>query len=158
LRDELTGEDLPFYSSGTQNTLKEFGSIQIAFLLVGFNGICWQSNSTLAYFYGMQPFDLLYYARHINPTTDFLNSITELIDKKPISFMMLWKNSGLPRSAHKNDLIIYKISEYHAPDLKPENYDPQFSIVLKQHIYKMELNGWDTPPHFAGCYYHAKKF
>ena len=157
MTDELINEDILLYSPGITTILDQYGPMQMFLLLVGFNGECWQTYGNLAYFRSMQPFDLLYFARQMNYSADFLNSIPELIDKDPIPFLLLWRGGEIPLSVHGKDLIIFNKSEFHDADFVPDKYEDKFLISRKYPVYQLQLKRWSSHPHFAACYYHAKK-
>jgi hypothetical protein len=157
LRDELLSEEILVYSPGIQKILLQYDNIQMFFLLIGFNGECWQTYGPLAYFCSMQPFDLLYFARQLKPDTDFMNSIPALIENDPIPFMLLFKGGTIPLTFHEKDMIVYNKSEFHEGAFSPESYSDSFLIIKKYPVYKMQLKGWDEHPHYCNCYYHAEK-
>jgi hypothetical protein len=127
------------------------------FLLISFNGSCWETYGPLSYLKSMLPEDLLFFSRQIKPDIDFVNEIPELIDKDPFPFMMLWRGGEFPLSTHGDDLLLFNKSEYHEEKFEPENLGDKFTIFNKYPVYKIDLNDWNSHPHFAHCFYHAKK-
>ncbi|MBD3347267.1 MAG: hypothetical protein GF401_19605 [Chitinivibrionales bacterium] len=157
MTDELIGEEILLHSPGIANILDQHGPIQMLLLLVGFNGECWQTYGNLAYFRSMQPFDLLYFARQLGHSADFLNSIPEILAKDPIPFMLLWRGGEIPLAVHGKDLVVFNKSEFHDADFVPEKYAEQFVITKKHPVYRLQLKRWSSHPHFSVCFYHAKR-
>ena len=57
MTDVITGEEFLLYSPAVAN-LEEEKSISMYFLLIGFNGQCWQAYGSVSYFQGLFPFSL----------------------------------------------------------------------------------------------------
>jgi hypothetical protein len=157
LKDELIQEEFLCYSPGIQDLTDKRCTFRMIFLLVSFNGLCWETYGPLCYLKSMLPEDLLFFSRQIKPDIDFVNEIPELIDKDPFPFMMLWRGGEFPLSTHGDDLIIFNKSEYHEENFEPENLGDNFTVIKKYPVFKMDLNNWNSHPHFSHCFYHAKK-
>lgn len=65
--DALTNEEFLLNSTGMTELHKLHGSMQMYFYILGFNGMCWQTYGSHAYFRGMIPSDLLFFARQFDP-------------------------------------------------------------------------------------------
>jgi len=155
--DVLTNEEFLLYSTGLEETLKQHGPMQMFFYLIGFNGECWQTYGPHAYFRGMLPSDLLFFAKQLNPDVVFMNQIPALIDRDFLPWALLFKSGELPRTFHKDDMVLLNTSEYHEENFEPDEYEEWFKIERKNPLYKMSLKRWSSFPHFAVAYYHKKK-
>jgi hypothetical protein len=156
LRDVATGEVLPVYSNGITDIIKQSGPVQMLFLLLGYNGVCWQTYGTLAYFMGLVPSDLLFFARQLQPDTLTLQELPALIERDPVPFMMLWVGGALPLTYHNDTLMITNHAEYHVDTLDVEAFTNEFIVETKGHVHKLALKGWQNFPHFAQIFYHTK--
>jgi hypothetical protein len=103
MKDAISGETFLLYSPGIFQTNTEAGDvIKFWFLLIGFNGECWQTFGPLVYFRGIQPFDLFFFAKQIKPEILFQSEIQDVIEANPIPFAMLFSGAELP--THRDDL------------------------------------------------------
>ncbi len=155
--DVLTSEEFLLYSPGLTGSLEENGSMQMYFYLLGFNGKCWQTYGPHAYFRGIIPSDLLFFARQLDSGVVFMNQIPDLIDRDPLPWAMLWRSGEVPLTSHRDDMVVMNCSEYHEDEFEPDEYEESFKIERKYPLYKMSVKRWGSFPHFAACYYHKKK-
>jgi len=159
MRDVLSQETFLLYSPGISQTNIEAGyELPLWFLLIGYNGECYQTYGPLMYFKGIQSCDLFYFAKQLKPDMVFQDEIQAVIDSNPIPFIMLfYAGASVPATYHKKDILIFHRSEFHVKELIVEKYEKDFIIEKKHPIYMLSLKRWHTFPHFAKCYYHAKK-
>jgi hypothetical protein len=158
MKDAVSGETLLLYSPGITKTIEDVGSaLKFWFLLIGFNGECWQTFGPLAYFKGIQPFDLFFFAKQLQPAILFQSEIQDVIEANPIPFAMLFSGAELPVTFHKKEMLVFGKSEFHVKEFSPEKYADDFIISKKHPIYMLSLKRWRTFPHFAKCFYNAKK-
>jgi hypothetical protein len=158
MKDVISGEIFNLYSPGISRSNIEAGrELPLWFLLIGFNGECYQTYGPLAYFRGIQPFDLFFYAKQLRPEILFQNEVQDVIESNPIPFAMLFFGAEILVTYHKKDMVVFNKSEYHVKDLSVEKYEQDFLIEKKHPIYMLSLKRWHTFPHFAKCFYHAKK-
>lgn len=157
MTDKLTGETFLLYSPGLTGLLQSHGPMQMFFLLIGFNGQCWQTYGPLYYFKGIITTDLLFFAQQLDPKVVSLNQIPELIDRDPIPWTMLYRSGEIPLTFHRNEMILIICSKYTVKNFEPDKYSDAFKIETKYPLYKMYLKRWGRFPHFAVCYYHKKK-
>lgn len=157
LTDAFTKETYIVYSPGIQEICKSLKTVSMMFLLIAFNGECWQTYGPLSYYTGIQPFDVLYLARLIEPAVQNEKDVPEVIKKNPIPFMMLFIGGNIPLTMHKEHMMSHYKSELKKYDPHPEKLPGTALIEKKQNIYKITLPDSKDFPHFAVCYYHEKK-
>jgi hypothetical protein len=157
MKDVLTDEEFLLYSPGIAETQRETGSVSVYFLLIGFNGACWQTYGTLAYFKGIQPFDLLYFAKQLKPGLQYFDEIPKLIAKDPLPFMMLWVGGEFPLTFNKDDMVVILQSEYGKEKFDPKKYKEDFTVKQKGAVYMLSLKKWHDFPHFSKAFYHTEK-
>jgi hypothetical protein len=158
MKDAVSGETFPVYSPGISRTNKEAGGVlRFWFLLIGFNGECYQTYGPLAYFKGIQPFDLFYFAKLIKPDILFQNDVQDVIESNPVPFAMLFSGAELPVTYHKKDMVVCNKSEFHVKEVPLEKYEVEFIVEKKHPIYMLSLKRWHSFPHFSKCIFHAKK-
>jgi hypothetical protein len=159
MKDVLSDENFLIYSPGISKTNEEAGwELPLWFLLIGFNGECYQTYGPLAYFKGVQPFDLFYFAKLIKQDIVFQTDVQDVIVSDPVTFSMIfYTGAEIPVTYHKKDMVVFNRSEYHLKDFEPEKYEKDFIIEKKHPLYMLSLKHWHSYPHFAKCYYHTQK-
>jgi hypothetical protein len=158
MKDALSNETFLLFSPGASQTMEELGGFPSLWLfLVGFNGKCWQTYGTLAYFKGIQPFDLFFFAKQISPEIVFVNQVQDVMDANPLPFLMTWIGGNLPITFHKKDMVVFHKSEFHVDDFNPLDFSEEFLLENKHPISMLSLKRWHGFPHFAKCFFHAKQ-
>lgn len=158
MKDVITEEKFLLYSPGISETNTEAGiQLPLWFLLLEFNGECYQSYGPLAYFRGIQPFDLFFFARLIKPEILFQNEVQKVIESNPIPFSMLFRWAEIPVTYCRKDMTVFNKSEFHVKEISLERYEPDFIVEKKHPLYMLSLKRWHSFPHFAKCFFHAKK-
>jgi hypothetical protein len=158
MKDAVSGESFLLYSPGISRMNTDTGlATQLWFLLIGFNGECWQAYGPLAYLKGIQPFDLFFFGRQIMPDILSLHDVQDVIEADPVPFAMLFSGAELPVTFHKKDMIVFHKSEFHIDDIDFTKYEREFLINKKHPITMLSLKRWHTFPHYAKCFFHAKK-
>jgi hypothetical protein len=156
MTDVLTGEKFLLYSPAVAN-LEEEKSVSMYFLLIGFNGECWQTYGSVSYFTGLFPFDLLYFAKQVNSDPVSWDEIPMVIEEDPLPFMMLWVGADSPLVFHKKDLLVYNSSAYRVEQFALGEYTPQFFVEKKEGLYKLSLKRWHRFPHVCQCFYSERE-
>jgi hypothetical protein len=157
MKDILTGENFLLYSPGIAETEKQQGAMSLYFILIGFNGECWQTYGINAYFKGIQPFDILYFAKQFKPDLVLMNEIPVLIDEDPLPFMMLWVGAELPLSFHKEDMVVIVGSDFKQEEFDAKKFSQDFIVKQKSYVYMFSLKRWHGFPHFCKCFYDIEK-
>ncbi len=157
LTDVFSGEVFTVYSKGIDSILQTSGSLSMLLLLIGFNGLCWQTYGTLAYFIGLQPFDIYYFATLLNGGVKHHEDVPAFIEDNPLHFMVLYYRAELPLVISRGHPVIHCKSEVKKIDLDPEKLVGEALVRKVQHIYKITLPGSEDFPHYGACYYHSQK-
>jgi hypothetical protein len=159
MKDVISDKKFLLYSPGISKTNKDAGwELPLWFLLIGFNGECYQTYGPLAYFKGVQPFDLFYFAKLIKRDIVFQTDVQDVIDSDPVAFSMIfYAGAEIPVTFHKEDMMVINQSEYHLKDFVIEKYEKDFIIEKKHPLYMLSLKHWHSYPHFAKCYYQTQK-
>ncbi|HSV95640.1 MAG TPA: hypothetical protein VLM75_01770 [Spirochaetota bacterium] len=157
LTDVFTGEVFTVYSKGIDSILKTSGPLSMLLLLIGFNGLCWQTYGTIAYFRGLQPMDIFSFSTLLNGSIERLEEVPEYIEDNPIHFMVLYYGAELPAMISRGHPVVHCKSEVKKIDLDPEKLSDAALVRKVQHIYKITLPDSEDFPHYGVCYYHSKK-
>jgi hypothetical protein len=158
MKDAISGETFLLYSPGISQTNTEAGgNIKFWFFLIGFNGECWQTFGPLVYFRGIQPFDIFFFAKLLNREILSQSEIQDVIEANPVPFAMLFSGAELPVTFHKKGMLVFNKSEFHVKDFSPDKFEDDFIVEKKHPIYMLSLKRRHMFPHFAKCFFHAKK-
>jgi hypothetical protein len=158
MKDVVSEETFLLFSPGISEINHDAGTaFSMWFLLIAFNGDCYQTYGPLVYFRGIQPFDLFYFAKAIRPGIVLPNEVPDVIESDPLPFTMLFSGAELPVTFHKKDMVVYHKSEYYVKDFDIERYVEDFIVEKKYPLFKLSLKRWHGFPHFSKCIYHAKK-
>lgn len=157
MKDVLTGEEFLLFSPSIAEIEEQKGPMSLYFLLIGFNGECWQTYGVNNYFKGIQPLDLLYFAKQLRPDLVSLNEIPALIDENPVPFMMLWVGAEFPLTVHKNDPVVAVGSSIKQDEFPGDKLNRDFIIEQKPPVYQFSLKRWHKFPHYCSCYYDAAR-
>lgn len=155
--DVFTGGSHIIYSPGIGDILSKAGPVSMLFLLIGFNGRCWQTYGPMPYFQGIQAFDVLYLAKLVDPRVQRMEDIPAVIDAHPVPFMVLYVGANIPLVMHKEHLTVSCRSEVKNYDFDPGRFSSPAIIEHKQQVYRLTLPDSEGFPHYASCYYHEKK-
>lgn len=159
MKDVISDEKFLLHSPGISESNTEAGyELPLWFLLIGFNGECYQTYGSLAYFKGIRPFDLFYFSKLIKPDIVFQNEVQSVIDSNPVAFSMIFfAGAGIPVTYHKKEMIAFNKSEFHVENISLDTFENDFIIEKKHPIYMLSLKRWHSFPHFAKCFFHAEK-
>ncbi len=157
MRDILTEEKFLLYSPGVAEIEKQKGPMSLYFLLIGFNGDCWQCYGTNSYFKGIQPFDILFFAEQLKPGLRSEDELAKLIAENPLPFMMLWAGAELPLTVHKENILVIISSSLEQKELEMEKFSRDFIVAQKPTVYRFALKEWDGFPHFCQCFYDEER-
>jgi hypothetical protein len=157
LTDIFTDEVFILYSPGIDDILEKQKYISLTFLLISFNGLCWQTYGPNAYFMGIQPFDIRFLAQLIDPGIKTIEEVPDVIAKDPVPFMMLFAGANFPLVIHDDHIITHCKTELKNYDLDITKLSDPAIINKRQKIYKITLPETEAFPHFSVCYYHSKK-
>lgn len=153
--DVLTEETFLLYSPGLVD-INKLGGQPLLFFLTSFNGRCWETYGTLVYMKGLQDFDLLFYARMLNPKCNSNADIMRMIDLNPLPFMMLFSQSEIPPVYSKKHLMALCKSDCVVKAFDPDSLSNRFFITKKNQMVRLELKRWADPPHIAQAIYNRK--
>jgi hypothetical protein len=158
MQDVLSQETFLLYSQGVGSIIKESGmEPALWFMLIGFNGECYQTYSTIEYFKGFQPFDIFFFAKKLKADLLFSTDVPALIDLNPIPFLMLWIGGEIPVTYNKEHLMVCCQSEYRLKEFNTAIYEKDFNIEERQKVVRLGLKDSDVFPHFSTAYFDRKK-
>ena len=158
MQDVLSDKSILLYSPAISSIMDKIGMEPLLwFMLIGFNGECYQTYGPIEYFKGFQPFDIIFFAKKLKPDLLFSSDVCELVDSNPVPFLMLYVAGEIPLTYNRDDMMVCCQSEYHVKDINLAEYENDFTIEEKQKVCRMALNDYNGFPHFTNCYYDRKK-
>lgn len=159
MRNVLTKEEFLLYSPGV-GKYESDGEHSLYFILLTFNGECYQTYGPIMPYSGLQPLDLLYFAGQLDEKINEYSEVHQKIQEDPVPFMLLMVASTFPLTFHKKDLVVFGLSEVNVASLDLKRWEDSFKIEEQDGVYELNLKRWWSHPHFAHCHYapHDGKF
>ena len=131
--------------------------VSIWFNLVGFNGACWQSYGAVTGYSAFGPDDIFFFATELNPAIESEEELMADVENNPIPYLMLTSGSKYPLSVHGDDEILQVFAEHSLASFDKGRLNKDFKIEYNQGIYRISLEPWSDPPHYAQAYYAESK-
>ncbi|HDT12310.1 MAG TPA: hypothetical protein ENO01_01490 [Candidatus Marinimicrobia bacterium] len=150
--DPFTTESFLLYSPSIEN-ISQSHQVTLYFLLIQFNGSCWETYGPIVDFTSLTISDVLFYARQFRPEISHIEEIPEVIENNPIPFSMLHIGANIPLIFHKEKRVVMSRMEFLLDDFVPEEHSDVFEIEKKKFLNKLSLRGVDGFPDFAAAYY-----
>lgn len=153
MEDAFTGERFLLYSKSVTVTLEDT-PVLLWFNLIWFNGACWQTFGPITGYQSFDDDDIFFFATELNSKIDSDESLLEDVERNPVPYMMLINGSRFPLTMSNDDELVQVFAEHDVELLsKMEEFNSDFTREYNEGVYKLALNGWDQPPHFALAYY-----
>ncbi|HYF69931.1 MAG TPA: hypothetical protein VD884_17440 [Ohtaekwangia sp.] len=157
MEDMFTGERFLMYSKNISVTLKE-ASVMLWFNLIAYNGTCWQSYGPIIGYTSFDDDDIFFFGTELN---NFITDDEDLvidIEKNPVPYMLLLTGSRYPITMNKEDELVQCYAEHILEvELDVRKLSTAFRVEHNRGVYKLALNEWDNPPHFAVAYYQESQ-
>ncbi|MFM8433226.1 MAG: hypothetical protein ACKOA1_10560, partial [Bacteroidota bacterium] len=156
MEDELTGEKFLLYSPGLGDTYKNFQPL-MWFILISFNGQCWQTYGPIIPFNSFSVDDIFFFATELNPMISSHDDLLKEVSDNTFPFFMLSNYSSIPSTKSKGYPIVHCASTDRLDSFSTENLNKDFVIEWNKDIYKIAPKRFSGFPHFATAYYNEKK-
>jgi hypothetical protein len=156
MEDVFTGDEFLLYSPSTTQTLQASNPI-LWFLMIGYNGICWQSYGLNIPFKSFDTDDIFFFATELDPSISNEEELIASIEKDPVPFFMLMSASHKPSVYHKQDLMVQCFSSDLLNNFDSGIFKKKFNIAWNEDVYQLNLKNWNEFPHYAIAYYDENK-
>jgi hypothetical protein len=156
MRDVFTDEVFTLYSPSTTEILGA-QHVSLWLNLISFNGECWQSYGPIMAFSSFEPEDIFFFATELDPDIEDEEDLFKNLEANPVPYMMLISGSVIPPVFHKNDRIVYTLSEYDINNLDTRILRTGFKSAYNNGVYRFSLKRWDRHPHYCEAYYDENK-
>jgi len=156
MEDVFSEKQFLLYSPGVSNIMLSAKPV-LWFNLIGYNGACWQSYGPVVYYNGFEPGDIWFYATELNPDLEDAREIMADLELDPVPYMMLVSGSTLPLTFHKEDQLLFLLSEHDLDGLDTAGLKKAFKTEYDQGVYRISHKDWGEHPHFAHAYFDEKE-
>jgi Domain of unknown function (DUF6930) len=156
MEDVLSGERFLLYSPSAANVRRSY-SPRLWFNLIGFNGSCWQTYGPVVHYQSFEPGDIWFFATELNPDLEALTEVQAEVERDPLPYMMLISGTTLPLSFHKDDQLLFLLSEHDLERLDTARLKKGFITEYDQGVYRISHKKWGNTPHFAQAFFDEEK-
>lgn len=152
--DEFTQQEYLLHSPGLGRDLQG-GSVSLCFILIGFNGSCWQTYGGIISFRGVEKSDIYYFNDLLNPAPEPAKpeELMQHVAEDPIPYMLLHAGAETPFVYNKDTKMRYCIGEYDCNELIQKNLTSYFDTDYSMGVHRLALKNWDKIPHYATAYF-----
>lgn len=155
--DILNGEKFELYSKSVDHYLQEFGKSVLFGVLRFWNGHCWQTYSNLSYFISFHDFDLLSFARAVDPYCTDKADVYRILDKNLLPFLALFCYAQVPIAVHQKQPLRFIQTTCACSELPLEAMAKDFQITKVQGVYHLELKPYPNRMLVAEAFWAPKK-
>jgi len=152
MEDVFTAETYLLYSPSMTTILAEHQVI-LWFLLIGFNGDCWQTFGPLVNFKGLDPDDIFFYSLEVNPEIGSDEDLVEDIDRNPVRYMVLFAGGNYPLLMMRDHEIVQNYSEIDVKDFDYQDIKKNFKIEYADSVFRLTHEKWGQVPYYGEIYY-----
>ena len=156
MEDVFTGKQFLLFSPGVSNIMASSNPV-LWFNLVGFNGSCWQSYGPVVYYNSFEAGDIWFYATELNPDLEELGEVMADVDLDPLPYMMLISGATYPLTFHKEDKLLFLLSEHDLDGLDTAGLKKAFKTEYDQGVYRINHKDWGEHPHFAQAFFDERE-
>jgi hypothetical protein len=154
--DEFLDEEFLLYSRGVEAYVESDHKSSLYFMLIGFNGKCWQSYGVILPFRSFSTDDIYFYGTEIFPEVESDETLMESVYKNPIPYFMLSVGMEYPITISQNHLLRYFTASDQVMKIDTEKLRKVFSIQWNKNVYKLMDEKLHSHPHFAKAYFNEK--
>jgi len=155
--DLLSGDEFEIYSKGMESIIQEQGEKLLFGVLRFWNGHCWQTYSNISYFVGFQDFDLLSFARVLDPSCQDKSDVYRVLDKNMFQFLALFCFAQSPQVVHQKQELGFAQTTCECDGLPLDKLASDFKITKAQGVYRLELIPYPDRMLVAEAYWVPKQ-
>ncbi|MCB9246978.1 MAG: hypothetical protein H6606_11190 [Flavobacteriales bacterium] len=156
LRDEFRDDEYLLYSPSMEAYCKAGHEHSLYFLLLGFNGACWQTYGLIAPYRSFDAGDVFVYGTEVFPEIEDDESFMDAVHRDPMPFFMLSVGQELPIVMNGEDEIRHYVSETEIPEFDSNKLSPNFTVQWNENVYRLSIKKWSQFPHYASAYYNEE--
>ncbi|MCC6752717.1 MAG: hypothetical protein IT266_01900 [Saprospiraceae bacterium] len=153
MQDVMTGERYLLYSPGMKATEAEFQP-RMWFILISFNGQCWQTYGLIIPFRVFTADDIIFFASELNAFAVNEDLVTKEVEHNPYPFFMLLSAAVSPAVVSRGHLILHLQATDVVKQLPAEKLNKQFSSKRRNDVFRFTHVKMGEFPHYAIAYYN----
>ncbi len=152
--DVFSGDQYLLYSPGLGANLLE-RNVSLWYILIAFNGSCWQTYGPIGALQSFQPGDIHYYTALLQPNKWPITPevISVHVEKDPVPYFMLLTAANHPLTIHGEHRIVQQTAEFEFDNFEAHSPEKFFQVENKKSVYRLALKGWSEFPHYAIAYF-----
>lgn len=155
MQDAMTGERYLLYSPGMKATEAEFHPT-MWFILISFNGQCWQTYGLIIPFRDFTADDIIFFASELNSFAVNEDSVIKEVEHNPYPFFMLLSAAVSPAIVARGHQILHLQATDVVGQLPAEKLQRQFSSERKKELFQFTHVTMGEFPHYAIAYYNEQ--
>ncbi len=155
MMDTMTYEEFILVSPGIQEMLKETQPL-MWFLLIGYNGKCWQSFGLNIPFKGYTVDDIFFFATELNPRIGDEETLMEEVERNPFPFFMLLCNADMPTVVSRGHETAFFEGEHDVSAFSPDKLKEFFDTAWSHDVYRLTSKTHGEFPHLAIAYLNER--
>lgn len=153
LQDEIIGEELLVFSPGMDAFCEAGHEASLYFLLLGFNGMCWQSYGLIAPFRSFDMNDVCVFGTEVFSAIEDDQTFMAAVHRDPLPFFMLMIGQESPHLMSGEHELRHCVAEQDLPHMDPSRLAPDFTVAWNRGVCRIQLDDWKAGPHFASAYW-----
>ena len=154
--DEFVNDEFLLYSPGVEAYYKANHEDSLYFMLISFNGECWQSYGVIIPFRSFSADDIYFYGTEVFPEVESDESLMDSVHQNPMPYFMLTCGMEYPVTVSKDHVLRQHVAENEVGKINTENLRKVFNIQWNNNIYKISHKEYSSHPHFAFAYYNEE--
>ena len=156
LHDAFVEDEILLYSPGIEAYWAEVRKQDLYFLMIGFNGQCWQSYGVIVALLSFDPDDIYFYGTEVFPEVDSDASLMASVYKDPMPYLMLASGMEYPVIVSGDQVMRQMAAVDKIDGIDTEKLKKHFALQWNKDIYRISHEAWSGPPSFASAYYNEK--
>lgn len=140
------------FSPGMTRTIQDQPVIMFSGLISS-NGHCYQSFGPLLGFCSIDPDDIFYYATEWDQSIETDKEVHQYVQDNLLNFILLSIYINYPLTYHREHQVIMVQSFTDLEEFNSEALKDDFLVGYNAGVYRMQLKGYESFPHFALAYY-----
>lgn len=153
--DTMTYEEFTLVSPGIQEMLKTIQP-KMWFLLIGYNGKCWQSFGLNIPFRGYTVDDLFFFATELNPRVGDEETLMLEVERNPFPFFMLMCKADVALMESRGFILQTMHATFELDAFNSEKAGEFFDLAWNKDVYRLTSKTLGEFPHYAVAYYNER--
>jgi hypothetical protein len=154
--DEFLDDEFLLYSHGVEAYFESNHENSLYFMLIGFNGKCWQSFGVILPFRSFDADDIYFYGTEVFSEVESDETLMESVYKNPMPYFMLGIGMEHPVTVNNDHILRQYFAVDNVGEIETDKLREDFSIHWNKDVYRLTDKDLSGPPHFAKAYFVEK--